>query len=280
MTYGERLQGMKEIPFAKEILYFDSIDSTNDRAKADLRSGLISGNTLYVSDMQTAGRGRTGRSFLSPAGTSIYMSLTVCEELTPEVLPMLTIIAAVAVANALDKICDADTRLKWPNDILISDRNGEYKKVVGILTEAVGSAAVIGIGINVNNRELPGELGSAGSLFTVTGREYDRVTIIYEILKQFDILIPLLVRDKNLAFIKELYEGKLISKGREVVTVPLEATLSSVDTNGYGRNAAGGCVYTCLGIDDHGALRLMDKEGQETSVSSGEVSLRGLNGYI
>ncbi len=278
MTYGDRLRGMKDIPFAKETVYFDAIDSTNERAKADLRVGRADGNVLYVADMQTAGKGRTGRGFLSPAGTSIYMSLTVKEELSPEAFPMLTIVAAVAVSNALDKVCGVNSFIKWPNDILIADSAGVYKKIVGILTEAVGTAAVIGIGINVNNHEFPPELKKAGSLFTVTGREHDRAKIIKEILAGFEQLIPELVRTGNLSFIRALYDDKLISRGRQVVTVPLEATLSSGDTSSYAGDSKQ--AYTCIGIDDSGSLRLMDENGKEFPVNSGEVSLRGVNGYI
>ena len=277
----KKMFDLPELPYVKEVFCFDSTASTNESAKADIRSGRIRGGALYVADSQTAGKGRTGRSFLSPPGTSIYMSLTVCEKLSPEAFPLLTMVTAAVVANALDKCCDTAALIKWPNDILIADKAGRKKKVAGILTEAVGDTAVIGIGINVNNRSFPDELVNAGSLFTVTGREYDRAQIISGIMNGFDRLLPELVRCQDLSFMREQYEARLISLNKEVVIVPLERTLSSGDTSDYRDSQSEQTgAYICLGIDDHGGLRLMDKNGHETIVNSGEVSLRGLNGYI
>ena len=274
--YREGIQKLTSIPLVKEVRFYESAASTNDCAKADIRAGKTAGGSLYVADMQTAGKGRTGRSFSSPSGTGIYMSLTVREELLPEAFPLLTIVAAVAVSNALDKICEVVSHIKWPNDILIAGENGELKKTVGILTEAVGDTAVIGIGINVNNKSFPAELIHAGSLYTVTGREYERRGIVEGVMKELDAMVPELVKNGNLSFLKSEYDTKLVSLNREVSVIPLEETLKSKDTGGLD---AGDC-FMCLGIDDYGALVLEDRDGSVTRVNSGEVSLRGLKGYV
>ena len=134
----------------QELLYFDSIDSTNTKAKELAEAGYPNG-TLVVSDSQSAGKGRRGRSWESPSGTGIFMTLMLKPDINPNNASMLTLVAALAVAKAISEITGEKALIKWPNDIVM---NG--KKVCGILTEMSAqfdyiNNIVIGIGINVHN---------------------------------------------------------------------------------------------------------------------------------
>ena len=135
-----------------ETYYFDKIDSTNTKAKELAEEGHPSG-TFVVADQQTAGKGRRGRSWDSLPGTGIYMTLMLKPDINPNHASMLTLVTAMAVANAMHRVTGAEALIKWPNDILVSDR-----KICGILSEMllndVGvEYVVIGIGLNVNFSE-------------------------------------------------------------------------------------------------------------------------------
>ena len=142
-----------------EILYFDSIDSTNTKAQELAEKGYPSG-TLVVADKQIAGKGRRGRNWESPSGCGIFMTLMLKPDINPNNASMLTLVSALAVAKALADITGKDAKIKWPNDIVIDGR-----KVCGILTEMSAqfdyiNNIVIGIGINVNNSSFPEEISA------------------------------------------------------------------------------------------------------------------------
>ena len=135
-----------------ELYYYDSIDSTNTKAKELAEDGHPSG-TLVVADQQTAGKGRRGRSWESPTGTGIFMTLMLKPEINPNNASMLTLVAAMATTRAIRRVTGVPAMIKWPNDIVM---NG--KKVCGILTEMSAqfdyiNHIVIGIGINVHNED-------------------------------------------------------------------------------------------------------------------------------
>lgn len=149
-----------------------TVDSTNTRAKELALAGAEHG-TLIVADRQTAGRGRRGRSFFSPAGTGLYMSLILRPHVELERFQMVTVAAAVAVCGSVEALTRRRPRIKWVNDIFLEGEDGAERKVCGILTEAVSDvesgtieSVVVGIGLNVSTRDFSPELcGVAGSLF-------------------------------------------------------------------------------------------------------------------
>lgn len=163
---------------------FDRVESTNDLALAAARDGAKSGEA-WLADLQTAGRGRREvggerRSWHSPAGQSIYLSVVVRPSLQPNDVPNITIASGLEIAHALATATESDIWLKWPNDLMIGDR-----KVAGILSEGVVGkdgfeAAVVGIGINVHTEraDVPAELADTMTSFAIaTGKRFDRVTL-------------------------------------------------------------------------------------------------------
>ena len=156
----------------RDIVCLTTVDSTNTYAKELAASGAEQG-TLVVADQQTAGRGRRGRSFFSPAGTGLYMSLILRPRVELERFQTVTIAAAVAVCRTIEATTELRPRIKWVNDIFMRSPDGAERKVCGILTEAVSDvesgtieSVVVGIGLNVSTREFASELRQvAGSLF-------------------------------------------------------------------------------------------------------------------
>ncbi len=139
------------------VICFEETDSTNNRAKNGGEMGEEHG-TLYVADRQTAGKGRRGRVWESPAGTSIYMTILLRPGLRPEKAPQMTLLMGIAVAEGIREVTGAKCKIKWPNDIVL---NG--KKICGILTEMSAeftyiNYVVIGAGINVNQEEFSDEI--------------------------------------------------------------------------------------------------------------------------
>lgn len=248
----------------QEIVCFTETDSTNVRARKLGENGAAHG-TLVVAEQQTAGRGRRGRGWESPAGSSIYMSLLLRPEFLPNKAPMLTIVMAYSVATALREQTGLDFRIKWPNDIVL---NG--KKVVGILTEMSTEIeyinhVVIGVGINVNTEAFPEEIcATATSIRRESGKTWRRAELIAAILRQFEVQYERFVKEEDLAYLREAYDAILVNCNREVRILG--------EKDGYRAVA--------LGIDDQGELLVRKEDGTVTSVYAGEVSVRGIYGYV
>lgn len=248
----------------QEIVCFTETDSTNVRARKLGENGAAHG-TLVVAEQQTAGRGRRGRGWESPAGSSIYMSLLLRPEFLPNKAPMLTIVMAYSVATTLREQTGLDFRIKWPNDIVL---NG--KKVVGILTEMSTEIeyinhVVIGVGINVNTEAFPEEIcATATSIRRESGKTWRRAELIAAILRQFEVQYERFVKEEDLAYLREAYDAILVNCNREVRILG--------EKDGYRAVA--------LGIDDQGELLVRKEDGTVTSVYAGEVSVRGIYGYV
>ena len=175
---------LKEIfagkPIGHQLYYYKQIGSTNDEAFRLALSGAPEG-TMLIAESQSAGRGRMQRTWYSPAAKNIYTSVILRPSVQPFQVPRFSILAGVAVAEALDIYCKGRIKLKWPNDVLINE-----KKVCGILAQAKTSAnrvdfLILGIGINVNirNEQLPEDLrNTAASLMENAGCEISRLEII------------------------------------------------------------------------------------------------------
>lgn len=247
----------------KTCLCFDILDSTQEYAKVLAKDTKVHG-TLITADLQTAGKGRRGRVWQSPKATAISMSLCLEPKLQVENAAGLTLVMALAVAKAILETAGEKAGIKWPNDIVL---NG--KKICGILTEMIfterGYVVIIGTGINVNTEAFPEEIkGIASSLKIETGKEISREALIASVMKYFEIYYEAYVQTEDLSGILEEYEELLINKGREVLVLDPKAAYQGI---AKGINAQGNLIVIC-------------EDGTEKSVDSGEVSVRGLYGYV
>lgn len=273
--------------FKPDIIHFKQTDSTNNRAKLYAVNGCCD-RTLFVADRQINGKGRRGRNWLSDAGCGLWMSLLLRPDLKPEKASMLTLVTALAVAETLENVVASENdetleigtpsavrqyqvkegfncSIKWPNDIVV---NG--KKVCGILTEMgtdKGSIdyVVIGIGINVNIKRMPDSISeTATSLYLETDIEYQREDIIAEFVKVFEKYYKKFLENCSLKGILENYNNKLINRERQVRVL----------------GTGGELVGEALGIDETGALLVRTKDNHIENIVAGEVSVRGLYGYV
>ena len=252
-------------PWQDSVLYFDSIDSTNTRAKELAAQGAPHG-TVLIADHQTGGRGRLGRSFLSPAGTGVYLSVILRPGCAPGQLMHLTCAAAVAMCDAVEEAAGFRPGIKWTNDLVYKNR-----KIAGILTElrigpnGLVDYAVVGIGINCCQQEedFPPELRTmAGSLAMVSGKAVDRAEVAAAMIRALHEM------DRHLtdkAGFMDRYRRDCITVGREI---------SLLKADGSVRHG------TALSVDDEGALVVRFRDGTTEAVSSGEVSVRGMYGYL
>ncbi len=248
----------------RHLVYFPETDSTNIQAKRLGEEGAPEG-TLVVAERQTAGKGRRGRTWSSPAGTSIYMSFLLRPNIPPRCAPMVTLIAGLAGAKAVNQVTGLNARIKWPNDLVV---NG--KKICGILTEMSAEMEgihyiVTGIGINVNQKEFPEEIrDKATSLLLEGGRCFNRSQLIAGVMEWFEPYVERFLETKDLSLLKEDYEEMLANLNQEVQVL----------------DPAGEYHGVCQGIDKDGQLLVERGDGSLSRVQSGEVSVRGIYGYV
>lgn len=246
------------------VKFYDSLASTNLQAKLDAENGAKEG-TLIIADMQTAGRGRKGRSWSSPAGTNVYFTLILKPDFDVALASMVTLIMGMAVAEGIRNTCDVDAGIKWPNDIVI---NG--KKVCGMLAEMSVEREyihyiVIGTGINVGKQEFPAEIADiATSLWAECPEKVSRAELVVQVMKSFEFFYESFLQSGSLASLIEKYNELLINKDREVRVL---------DPKGEFRGIA-------RGINETGELLVERTDGKLTEVYAGEVSVRGIYGYV
>lgn len=247
----------------EKIFYFPVIDSTNSKAKQFAEEGCKSG-TLVIAEQQEAGRGRLGRNWESPQGAGIFMTVVLKPKMNPNNASMLTLVAALAVSAAIRKQTGRSAGIKWPNDIVM---NG--KKVCGILTEMSAQVdcinhIVIGIGINVHNEIFPEELTDmATSLFLETGERLNRAVLIEEIWEQFERYYAIFLETEDLGGLVREYDAHLVNRTQMVRVLDPKEPFE-------GR---------AMGITPKGEL-IVDTGESRRLVSSGEVSVRGIYGYV
>lgn len=246
-----------------DTICYETIDSTNAEATR-LAEGRYGHGTLIVADSQQAGRGRRGRGWESPAGTSIYMSLLLKPEINPNNASMLTLVAALAVSRAISQITGKPAGIKWPNDIVM---NG--KKICGILTEMSAqfdyvNHIVVGIGINVNTEEFPEELAHmATSLKLETGVRVNRAELIEAVWEHFEEVYEIYMQTQDLRNLVREYNANLVNMHQNVKVLDPKEPFE-------GR---------AMGITPRGEL-MVDTWESRKLVSSGEVSVRGIYGYV
>lgn len=248
----------------REVEYFEVTDSTNQRIHDFARNGRGNG-LLAVCEEQTGGRGRRGRTWISPPGTGIWMSLLLRPKMEPQKASMVTIITALALTKAIDEMTTLSPQIKWPNDVIV---NG--KKVSGILTEMNADMdeihyIVVGIGINANTKDFAPEISDmATSLYVESGQKIERAKLIAEFCQQFERLYEAFLLSGDLWKVKKEYESYLVNIGREVKIIKNREEK----------------IRKAIGINELGELIVEDGSGKKEIVLSGEVSVRGLYGYV
>ncbi|MGE0825661.1 MAG: biotin--[acetyl-CoA-carboxylase] ligase [Candidatus Binatia bacterium] len=258
-TLTEKLQTQI---LGKPLHFFPTIDSTNTYAARLAREGAAEG-TIVVADAQSGGKGRLGRSWISPPGVNLYLSVILRPPVATIVAPQLNLLAAVAVAEAIADVCPLLPAIKWPNDVLVND-----KKVCGILAEmqtegGALSAVILGIGVNINVplAAFPEELREkASSLFLEQGTEIDRSTLTARLLTHLEKSYVLWIQQgfSALRATWEQYATWFLAK-RIAVAAP-EGTVRG----------------TVLGIDDNGALLLRQEESDRVQrIIVGDVTVLG-----
>ena len=249
----------------KDFRYLEVTGSTNDDCARFLQEGAEHG-LVVAAGQQMSGKGRRGRQWSSPPGQSVYMTIGLKPEFAPDKASMLTMVMALSVLRALEQVCAADNIfIKWPNDIVIDGR-----KVCGILTEMhlAGDRidhVVIGVGVNVNTPAFPAELSEvATSLFTEYARTYDCNGVIAAILECFERYYEKFVETCDMSAIMGEYVEKMINVGRKVRVL----------------DPQGEYAATARGINEKGELLVEREDGTIEAVYAGEVSVRGIYGYV
>lgn len=253
----------------KERHHFAIIDSTNKKAKELAQEGCAHG-TLVTADAQQAGIGRRGRSWSSEEGAGIYMSLVLRPQIETESASRLTLVAALTVAKAIEDVlkrhgcANVYPQIKWPNDIVLNK-----KKICGILTEMSLNGTnidsiIIGIGINVLNQSFAKDLqATASSLLLETGVRLEKEVLIESVWQQFETYYASFIETEDLQNMKAEYENLLANKNNIVKVL---------DPNGEYEGIA-------KGITNTGEL-IVEAEQGICEVASGEVSVRGIYGYV
>ncbi len=250
----------------RDFLFFPEIDSTNREARDRARKGAREG-TVILADYQSHGRGRLGRTWESPSGANVYLSVILRPPIPPPAAPQITLLAGVSAARALSHVSGLECRIKWPNDILVRG-----KKLAGILAEmeAEGSDTrfiILGFGVNVNweKEDFPPELReSATSLRAEKGEEISRAAAAAGLLRELEA--------EYVSFLREGFSARLRDDWNRLSGVNgKRVTLQSPEGKISGR---------ALGLDPDGALLLLDGEGSTRRFIAGEVSLRMENSNL
>jgi BirA family transcriptional regulator, biotin operon repressor / biotin---[acetyl-CoA-carboxylase] ligase len=244
--------------FGKKVVYEATVKSTQEIAHSRAREGADEG-TIVIADEQTGGRGRMGRQWQSPSGTGIWMSLILRPKIPLQKSPQLTLLIAVAVSKAIEKVTGIEASIKWPNDLLI---NG--KKVAGILTELQAEAdsihsVIVGIGINVNqgSEHFSEEISNiATSLAIEGGKTFKRAELVGAILSEVETLYMNYL-ESGFGMIKLLWEARAFSLGKRITARSVSGTIT-----GYAK-----------GITDEGVLVLEDDFGKIHSIYSADIEI-------
>lgn len=267
MNTEQILSHLPQHPWSPCLQVFDETDSTNTLLKVMGRQGAPEG-TVLIADRQTGGRGRLGRTFLSPGGVGIYFSVLLRPNCPPARLMHLTCAAAVAMCDAVEKVSGTRPQAKWINDLVLKN-----KKLGGILTElnfdtTTGNVdfAVIGVGINCLQAESdfdPAIRDIATSLRMATCHNIDRNLLAAEMIKSMYLLSQTLQTGKD--EIMTQYKKDCLTLGKEIQVIRGDEIRTAV----------------ALDLDEEGALIVQyHDDGTISPVSSGEVSVRGMYGYV
>ncbi len=279
---------MKSFPtkwIGQERYHKESLDSTNAFLNTLAKENAVEG-TLVSADVQTAGKGRRGRSWEAESGTSLLFSVLLRPKCQPDIAPQLTPLMAMAVTKVIREHCGLEAKIKWPNDVVINS-----KKVCGILTEMElkGSEidhVIIGTGINLNQTKLPLELcGRATSLLlekreaqntsatlqeTLLGQlgdsnaDFNKEEILGRVLEAFEAYYETFLQTESFSEFVKKYNEWLVSRDKQVKVLDPKGEFTGISR----------------GINEKGELLVELPNGEMIAVYAGEVSVRGLYGYV
>lgn len=253
----EIMDGLDTRFVGKVVFFYDSLFSTNREAR-DLALAGASGGTVVVAEEQTAGSGRMGRGWYSPKGMGILCSLVLRPDIEPGQAPPVTMLTAVAVSSAIEKVSGIAPGIKWPNDLLV-----DGKKICGILTEMNAEMErinflVVGVGLNINTDQFPEEIRDiATSLYLAGGGRVSRLEVLRQYLKEFEHYYRQWL-EYGFKPVLEEWKKKCVTLDR-----PVRISTSREVWEGW-----------AVDVDDTGALVLRTADGELRHFVAGEVSLR------
>lgn len=263
MSASEVESHLKTKWLGRKLLYKEEVDSTNTWAKRIAEEGAMEG-TVTLADLQTQGKGRRGRIWQAPKGSTVMMTMILRPDILPEQASMLTIVMGLSTAQAVKEELGIDVQIKWPNDVVLSN-----KKICGILTEMSTQITSIdyvisGVGINVNTQHFPEEIAQkATSLAKETGQTYRRAPLAARVLLEFEHNYEIFLKTGDLSGLVEPYNNLLINKGKRIKVLQPQGDYEA----------------TSHGINEKGELIVEKEDGEIIPVFAGEVSVRGLYGY-
>lgn len=245
----------------KNIIHLESVDSTNDYLK-NIANGIKEG-TVVISEEQTKGKGRLGRNWQSKSREGIWMSIVLKPEIVPYKAPFITLIAGAAIVKALNNL-QVPAKIKWPNDIIIND-----KKVSGILTELSAEIervnyVVVGIGMNVKNLDFDKELEEKATSLYKENYYLSRVEIVSKVLYEFE----------------KLYKDYIENNNKEETLKICREYSAIINKDVYIIKGDEKELVRCIDISNEGNLIVRDSNNNEQEILSGEVSIRGVKGYV
>ena len=261
LTYDNISYKLNTNIIGKKILHFETIESTNNYAKKIALEELD--GTVIISEEQTKGRGRVGKQWYSKSGEGIWMSIILKPDIIPQKSPFITLIAGASIVKALNKL-GVETFIKWPNDITINN-----KKVAGILTELSAEVdkinyIVLGIGINTKTVKFSQEISEIATSLYKEGYEISRVDIVRSILEEFEKLYLQYgnenVRKETLSICRK-YSAII---GKDIYLIKEDEKE----------------LVRCLDIKDDGNLIVRNENNIVQEIISGEISIRGVKGYV
>jgi len=255
LTASGLLSRLNTKALGRRLHLFDELGSTQDEAKRLAEAGAPEG-TLVIAERQTSGRGRMGRSWLSPKGKGLWMSLVLRPDMPVFCTPQLTLLIAVALCRSLRRQTGLDIGIKWPNDLLVNGR-----KISGILLESSAEEerlrhviAGVGISVNLGPDDYPPELlPKAVSLMMAAGRPFDRTETAALFLESLEELYGIYLKD-GFEPIRLLWEDCSVSLGKAAVLKTPQGTIEGVP----------------VGLAPSGALRVRTADGTERSIISAE----------
>lgn len=261
LTYQNISHKLDTKIMGNNIVHFETIDSTNDYAKKVVLKE--SEGTVIISEEQTKGKGRIGRQWHSKSKDGVWMSIILKPDMIPQKSTFITLIAGASIAKALNDL-GVETTIKWPNDIIINN-----KKVAGILTELSAEIErinyiVLGIGINVKTTEFSQEISEIATSLYKEGYKISRVDIIRKILKEFEILYLQYINKDSKEETLDICRQYSAIIGKDVYLIKGEEKE----------------LVRCLDINQEGNLIVRTKNNIIREIISGEVSIRGLKGYV
>ncbi|HCT65655.1 MAG TPA: biotin--[acetyl-CoA-carboxylase] ligase [Lachnospiraceae bacterium] len=250
--------GLNTKTIGTQVIYFDTVDSTNNKLRLLALEGAAEG-TVVIADEQLGGKGRRGHVWSSPKGTGLWMSVLLKPNIAPQEASRITLVAGLSVCQAINDVLGINSGIKWPNDIII-----DGKKVCGILTEMNAQInnvefVVVGIGVNVNTDIFPEELKDiAVSLSQIAGVKVKRSKIARAIIERLEQNYNKYTQ-KGFLSVKEEYENRCITINKNVKVI---------SKDGFNGRA--------IAINDDGELIVEKADGERVTVFSGEVSIRGV----